>query len=101
MQDARDEVGCLVVAQCLGQHGADVVVGVDMDCGVFFGGLEKFVQDAFYLGARNRLQRCHGMADLLDFPRAQVLEHLRRPVLTERDEQRGALFESFLGASCH
>ena len=101
LQDARNQVGSLVVAQRLGQHGADVVVGVDMDGRVLFGYLEELVQDAFDLGAGNRFERRHGVADLLDLAWPQVLEHFRRTIFTERNEQRGALLESFLGASCH
>ena len=41
------------------------------------------------------------MAKFLYLARAEMLEHLGGVILAQRNEQRGALLESFFGASCH
>ncbi len=101
LQDARDQVGRLVVAQRLGQHRADVVVGIDMDRRVLLRHAQEFIEDAFHLGARHRLQGSHGMADFLHLARPEMLQHFRSMVLAQGDEQRGALLEAFFRTSCH
>ncbi|MPN46343.1 hypothetical protein SDC9_193929 [bioreactor metagenome] len=94
LQDARDQVGGLVVAERLGQHRADVVIGVYMDGRMFLDVLVKVVEHGLDRGPRHRLEGGHRMAELLHLARAEVLEHFGGVVLAQRDEQGRALFQS-------
>jgi hypothetical protein len=91
LQDARDQVGRLVVAERLGQHRADVGVGIDVHRRRFFGRAVKLAQHLFDARARHRFERRHGVPELLHLLRPEVLEHLGGVVLAEGDEQDGAL----------
>lgn len=89
LQDARDEVGGAVVAQRLGEHAADVFL-VGRHRRAALGLLVERVDHFLDLVARHGLQLGHGGAQLLHLARAEMLEHFRRLVLAEREQQHGA-----------
>ena len=96
LQDARDQVGGLVVAQRLGQHGADhaFVNGERRPLG---GELLQFVEHRLDLFARHGLDLRHGVAELLDLLRPEMLQYFGGLVLAQRQEQHGALFQPLIG----
>ena len=58
--------------------------------------LFEFVEHGLDLFARHGLQLRHGVTELLHFPGTEVLQDLRCFVLTERQQQHGALFQAVI-----
>ena len=78
LEDAGDEVGGLVVAQGLGQHIADVGIRIHVHRGMFVVDGVEFFQHRFHPGPGHGTQGGHGVAELLHFPGAELLQQPRR-----------------------
>lgn len=92
LHDAGDDVACLVVAQHLGEHLADLLrIGFDRSAALHvFDGL---VQHRFYFLARFGRQRGHDGAQFLHFLGTEVLEHLGGLGRPQGEQQQGGAFD--------
>ncbi len=95
-QDTIEEQVRLVGAERLGQHVAQIGVGVDVERGLCRGFRVKALQHLVDLLAREVAERGHGLAQLLHLARRQMLEHLGGFLLAQREQQDGAFGEPFV-----
>ena len=86
-QDAVDDAAGLVLAQGVGQHLADVVVGADLDVGLTIQRHHEIPDHTGDLVARGRLDLRHGGTQALHGLRIQVLEHRGGFVLAQGQQQ--------------
>jgi hypothetical protein len=86
-QDARQQHRGLVVAQRLGQHLADVFVGVEPDRRIEFGLGPERGQHVDHLAVLDRLHGGHRRAQLEHFARAEEFHHLGRFGFAQRQHQ--------------
>ncbi|AEW74312.1 hypothetical protein EcWSU1_02881 [Enterobacter ludwigii] len=93
-QNVFQQAGGTLFAQRLDQHGAQIVVGVDVERGKLFGFLLKFRQHFRQLFVRDLAYVCHCRTENLYFALGEVFEHLGRTVFANGHQQDDA----FIGA---
>ena len=92
-QDAVDQVAGLVLAQCRGEHLADVAVGTDAQAGLVADDLDELAHHLLDLLAVDVAHAGHGDADALHFFRPEVTQHLRSVGLAQRKQQNRRLVD--------
>ncbi len=92
-QDTIDQAAGLVLAQCLGQHLADVAVGADAQTGLVADDLDELAHHLLDLCLLHVAHLRHGRTDALDLFRTEVAQHLRRIGLAQREQQDGSLVD--------
>ena len=91
-RDTIDQAASLVLAQCLGQHLADVAVGADAQAGLVADDLDEFAHHLLDLCLLHVAHLRHGRTDALDLFRTEVAQHLRRIGLAS-EQQDGSLVD--------
>ena len=94
LQDAVEQEFGFLFAQCLGQHAADVCVGVEAERGLFGCVFGEFAEHAVDFFLRNIFQLGHCLADLLRFLGRQMFEHLGSFFLAQAEQQNGAVVDT-------
>ena len=86
-QNPVDQAVCLVLAQCLGEHLADVAVRADADAGLIADHVDELAHHLLDLLAVHVAHLRHGHADPLNLFGAHVAQYLSGVRLTQGEEQ--------------